>query len=233
MRTIGIRVLAAGFLAFAAVAAATAAQEPAAGLLTRTQVRELAAKASTPAEHSQLRDHFATLAAGYDADAKRFAAKAPLAGNPNRRSGVDYQMHWTRLGQTAAEMAKSARELATFHGTLATGAPATRPADSAHVEHLEGGAGAPTVMTDAQLQRLIASARTPGEHGKLVEYFNSLVTKYSEDAAAHTAMAAGYRGNPRGQMTSAIDHCERLAQQAKTAAAEAKALAGEHQALAK
>ena len=233
MRAILTRVMATGLLAFAAVAAAGAAQQPAPGVLTRTQVRDLAAKASTPAEHSQLRDHFATLAARYEADAKRFATKAPLAGNPNRRSGVDYQIHWTRLGQTAAEMAKSARELAAFHGTLATGAPATRPADSAHVEHLEGGAGASTVMTDVQLQKLVASARTPGEHGKLVEYFNSLVTNYSEDAAAHTAMAAGYRGNTRGQMTSAIDHCERLAQQAKSAAAEAKALAGEHQALAK
>ena len=234
MTTIRIRVLAAGVLTFATIAAAgAAAQEAVPGLLTASQVRELATKTSSPAEHAQLRDHFAKLAGRYEADAKRFAATAPLAGNPNRRSGVDYQMHWRRLAETAAEMAKSARELATFHGTLASGAPATRPADSTHVEHLEGGAGAPTMMSDAQLQKLVASARTATEHGKLVEYFNSVVTKYSEDAAAHTAMAAGYRGNPRGQMTSAIDHCARLAQQAKTAAAEAKALAGEHQALAK
>jgi len=232
MTMIRTRVLATAVLVVG-MAVAGGAQQPAAGLLTQTQVRDLAAKAATPAEHAQLRDHFAALATRYEADAKRFATKPPLFGNPNRRSGVDYQAHWTRLGQTAAEMAKTARDLATFHGTLATGAPATRPADSAHVEHLEGGAGAPKVMTDAQLQQLVASARTPGEHGTLVEYFNSLVTKYSQDAAAHTAMAAGYRGNPRGRMTSAIDHCERLAQQAKTAAAEAKALAGEHQALAK
>jgi hypothetical protein len=232
MRTIRIRVLATGMLVFAAVAAAGAAQEAAPGLLTASQVRGLAAKASTPAEHSQLRDHFTVLAGRYEADAKRFAGKAPLAGNPNRRSGVDYQMHWTRLGQTAAEMAKSARELAAFHGQLAGGTSATRPADSAHVEHLEGGAGAPTMMSDAQLRQLVASARTPSEHGTLAEYFNSLVTKYSQDADSHAAMAAAYRSNPRGAV-SAADHCDRLVKQGRAAATDARALAGEHQATAK
>lgn len=232
MGTIRIRILAAGVLAVAALAAPGAAQEAAPGLLTAAQVRDLATKASTPAEHAQLRDHFATLAARYEADAKRFSATAPLAGNPNRRSGVDYQMHWTRLAETAAEMAKSARELATFHGTLATGAPATRPADSEHQGHLEGGAGAPTVLSDAQLQKLVASARTPSEHGQLVEYFNSLVTKYSRDADSHAAMAAAYRGNPRG-LVSAAAHCDRLVKQGRTAATEARALAAGHQAMAK
>ena len=232
MTTIRIGVLAAGVLTFAAIAAVGAAQEAPHGLLTASQVRELATKASSPAEHSQLRDHFATLTGRYEADAKRFTATAPPAGNPNRRSGVDYQMHWRRLGQTAADMARSARELAAFHGTLATGAPATRPADSAHVEHLEGGAGAPTVMSDAQLRQLVASARTPAEHGTLVEYFNSLVSKYSQDADSHAAMAAAYRGHPRG-MISAADHCDRLVRQGQAAAADAKALAAEHQTMAK
>ena len=105
MTTIRIRVLAAGVLTFAAVAVAGAAQQAAPGVLTATQVRELATKASSPAEHSQMRDHFTALAARYEADAKRFAGTVPLAGNPNRRSGVDYQMHWRRLAETAAEMA--------------------------------------------------------------------------------------------------------------------------------
>ena len=233
MKAIHIRVLAAGVLAFSAIAAAQAAQDAKPGLLTTAQVRELATKASGPSEHAQLRDHFAALAERYEADAKRFSAKAPLAGNPNRRSGVDYQMHWTRLGQTAAEMAKSARELAAFHGKLATGSSATRPADSAHIEHLEHGAGAPAVMSDAQLRQLIASARTPTEHGKLAEYFTSLVTTYTQDADSHAAMAAAYRGNPRGGMVSAADHCDRLVKQGRAAATEAKALAADHQATAR
>ena len=127
-------------------------------------------------------------------------------------------------------MAKTARELATFHDKLAAGAPATRPADPSHLEH---GTGAPTVMSDAQLQQLITNARTPADHGKLVEYFTSLATKYSQDADSHAAMAVGYRGNQRSGMISAVAHCDRLVQQARNAAAEAKALAAEHQALAK
>lgn len=223
------RILAASIAAVVAVAMVAAAQQTPSGLLTAAQVRELAAKASTPAEHAQLRNHFTALAEQYEADAKRHATMAKLPGNPNRRSGGDYATHWTRLSESVGAMAKSARELATFHGQLATGQPATRPADPAHLEH---GAGAPTVMSDAQLQQLVTSARTPADHGKLVEYFTSLVTKYSQDADSHAAMAAGYRGNPRG-MTSAVAHCDRLVQQARAAATEAKALAAEHQAMAK
>ena len=231
MTTIHLRSAAAGILALAAVAAAGAAQQPGTpDLLTAAQVRELAAKASMPAEHAQLRNHFTALAERYEADAKRHAAMAKLPGNPNRPSGSGYAMHWTRLRESVGAMAKSARELATFHGKLAAGAPATRPADPSHLEH---GTGAPTVMSDAQLQQLVTNARTPADHGRLVEYFTSLVTAYSQDADSHAAMATGYRGNPRSAMISAVDHCDRLALQAKNAATEAKALAAEHQALAK
>lgn len=226
-----IRILAAGVLAFASVAAVGAAQQTSsADLLTATQVRELATKAAAPAEHLQLRNHFTALAEQYDAEAKRHAAMAKLPGNPNRQAGSGYAQHWTRLSQAVAEMAKTARELAAFHGKLAAGTPATRPADPSHLEH---GTGAPTVMSDAQLRQLITNARTPGDHGKLVEYFTSLVTKYSQDADSHAAMAVGYRGNTRSGMISAVAHCDRLVQQARNAAAEAKALAAEHQALAK
>lgn len=224
------RKLATSFLVGIALTGMAAAQQPSSqGLLTGAQVRDLAAKASTAAEHAQLRNHFTVLAERYEAEAKRHGTMAKLPGNPNRRSGGDYATHWRRLSESVGAMAKSARELADFHGKLATGQPATRPADPAHLEH---GTGAPTVLSDAQLQQLVTGARTPGDHGKLVEYFNSLAAKYSQDADAHATMAGGYRGHPRG-MTSAVDHCERIVKQARTAAAEAKALAAEHQAMAK
>ena len=179
MRAIRIFLCAAAALMFAGIAAVGAAQQaPAGGALTAAQLRELAAKATTPADHAQLRDHFAIIAQQYEADAKRFSAKASFGGgNPNRRAG-DYQAHWTRLRQTAAAMAKSARELVTFHEQLATGAPATRPAESAHVEHLEQGAGAPAVMSDAQFQQLLATAQTAADHTKLKEYFTSIAARY-------------------------------------------------------
>ena len=227
MRTMHIRTLAVAGLVFAAVATA-AAQKSESGLLTAPQVRELAAKAQTPAEHAQLRDHFAALAERYQADADRFSAKASLPGPP--RSSGGFRTHWIKLGETAAAMAKTARELTAFHGQLATGVPATRPADSAHVGHLEQGAGAPAVLSDAQLQKLIADARTPADHGKIDEYFNSVAAKYTADAESHVAMAAAYRGTKSAQ---AAAHCDRLAEQARTAAAEAKALASEHTSAAK
>ena len=46
-------------------------------------------------------------------------------------------------------------------------------------------------------------------------------------------MAAGYHGNPRPNISANAAHCDRLVQQARTAANEAKALAAEHQAMAK
>ena len=108
------------------LAAAEAAQQAGTpDLLTATEVRESAAKASMPAERAQLRNHFTVLAERYEADAKRHAAMAKLPDNPNRPSGSGYAMHWTRLSESVAAMAKDARELATFHGQLATGAPAT------------------------------------------------------------------------------------------------------------
>ena len=198
--------------------------------LSKSQVRDLAANASTPAQHVQLRDHFASLADRYEAEAKRHATMAAVnAGNPNRRIGAGSD-HWRRLSESVAAMAKDARELAAFHEQLASGEPAIRPTDSSHLEH---GTGAPTKMSDADLQRLVASAQTPSDHGKLQEYFLSLVAEYTRDADDHAAMAVGYRGNQRSGMVSAVDHCDRLARQARNASAEAKALASEHAALAK
>ena len=51
-------------------------------------------------------------------------------------------------------------------------------------------------MSDAKLQ-IIAQARTPAEHGMLIEYFTTLAARYTVDAGTCAAMAAGYRGNPR------------------------------------
>ena len=232
MRAVIVQALAAGALAAAITAPAAAQPKDSSALLTAAQVRAVATKASTPAEHAQLRDHFLALAEQYDADARRFSTKG-LAGNPNRRSGIDYDAQWKRLGETAADMAKSARELAGFHGQLASGAPATHPGDSAHVAHLERGAGAPTVLSDAALQKLVASARTPSDHAMLAEYFTGVAAKYTQDANRHEAMALGYRGNPRSTFMSQAADCDRLSKKARMAASDAKGLAAAHEAMAK
>ena len=81
-------------------------------------------------------------------------------------------------------------------------------------------------MSDAKLQ-IIAQARTPAEHAMLIEYFTTLAARYTVDAGTCAAMAAGYRGNPRPGISSAAVQTDRLASQAREAAAAA--IADRHQ----
>ena len=94
----------------------------------------------------------------------------------------------------------------------------------------EKGAGALAVPSEKQLLELAAKARTPTEHGELVEYYGSLVKQYSTEATEHSAMAAAYRGTKSG--TSMASHCDRLVQIARQEVKEAAALAAEHKRLA-
>lgn len=210
-------------LALGAVAAIAAQPAGSSDLLTATQVRQLIGSAQ-PADHARLRAHFETLSAKYTADAARHTAMARSAGgNPNRRSGGDPAGHHNRLAALAKDSATITKELATHHGQLAAGAASTAPRDSARFEK---GAGAPAVPTEKQLLDLAAKARTPAEHGELVEYYESLVKQYAADAADHSAMAAAYRGTKSG--TSMASHCDRLVQIARQEVKEATALAAEH-----
>jgi hypothetical protein len=207
---------------------ATAAQRPASSdVLTASQVRQLIAGAQ-PADHARLRAHFEALSAQYTADAARHTALASAAGgNPNRTSSGAASAHHTELARLAKESAGITRELAAHHGQLAAGAASTAPRDSVGFEK---GAGAPAIPSDTQLLELAAKARTPSEHGELVEYYESLVKQYSTAATEHAVMAAAYRGTKSG--TSMASHCDRLVQIARQEVKEATALAAEHKRLA-
>ena len=207
---------------------AVADQRPASSdLLTASQVRQLIASAQ-PADHARLRAHFEVLSDQYAADADRHTALAGAAGgNPNRTSGAAARAHHTELARLAKESAGITQELATHHGQLAAGAPSTAPRDSVGFEK---GVGAPAVPSERQLLELAAKARTPAEHGELVEYYNSLVKQYSTAATEHSAMAAVYLGTKSG--TSMAPHCDRLARIARQEVKEATALAAEHKRLA-
>ena len=152
---------------------------------------------------------------------------AQAAGNPNRRAGGDPAGHHNKLATLAKESAGITRELASHHGTLATGAASTAPSGGARFEQ---GAGAPSVPSEKQLLELAAKAQTPAEHGELAEYYQTLVKQYSTDATDHSAMAAAYRGTKSG--TSMASHCDRLVQIARQEVKEATALAGDHKQLA-
>jgi hypothetical protein len=225
-----MKTLATSFVAVLACGAlaASAAQRPASpDLLTAGQVRQLIASAQ-PADHARLRAHFEALSATYSADAARHKTLAGAAGgNPNRRSGGDAAGHHNRLAALAKDSADITRELAVHHGQLAAGVASTAPRDRAGFEK---GAGAPRIPSERQLLDLAAKARTPTEHGELVEYYEVLVKQYSTDATDHSTMAAAYRGTKSG--ASMASHCDRLVQIARQEVKEATALAAEHKRLA-
>jgi hypothetical protein len=230
MRPLAVRTLGV-FLVALWVAPSAAQTPPPADLLTSTQVQELVARADTPADHLQLQRHFTNLAGRYDANARRHTAMARrYGGNPNRRANTAGPAHCKRLAQVATQSASVFRELAMHHERLAAGLPSTPPSAGAPFEE---GAGTTDLLSEAQAQELAAGARTPGEHLQLQKHFAALAAQHTVDADSHARMARAYRGNPNRRTRSAgARHCERLARLARESAAAARALAGEHAALA-
>lgn len=88
-------------------------------LLADKEAQELVASAKTPADHTKLGKHFAAKAASYTADAERHSAFA--AGyRGNTRSSLAFAAdHCDRLVKQTREAASAARELASYHQTLA------------------------------------------------------------------------------------------------------------------
>ena len=94
-------------------------------LLNTLEVRTLIASAE-PADHTTLARHFATLADGYDAEARRQDVMATsVAGNPSRNFSTGRSAHGARLARLNTASATTLRELATHHEALA---PAPFPA---------------------------------------------------------------------------------------------------------
>ena len=207
-------------------------------LRTTKQMQEFVSSASTAADHTQLSKHFLEMAAQYRADAETHTAMAlsyrSNPGPPRGGGGDAAGAHCDRLARQAREAATTATELAIFHERLAAEgpesdaqAPTNRPTLS--MPELKY----PDLLTAKQAQELVASAKTPADHVKLGKHFAAEAARYTVDANSHVGMAAGYRGNPRPGLSSAADHCDRLIQQMREAAAAARALATYHEQLAK
>lgn len=84
------------------------------------QLLELAAKASTPAEHGELVEYYESLAKQYSTDAADHSAMA--AAYRGTKSGTSMASHCDRLVQIARQEVKEATALAADHKQLATGA---------------------------------------------------------------------------------------------------------------
>ena len=226
MRTIFTRTVFAG-LALLALTTAARAQDRS-RLLTSIEVKEFVTS-SRPADHARLRDHFAALADKYTSDARRYRNVAvAMTGNPNHPPVVPPGARWSRAADQADESASVARELSAHHGRLADGRSSQAPAGA---DRFEAGKGAPA-PTEAQLNELAASARTPAQHRSLVEYYTTLAEKQTTAADRYTAKAQAYRAQVRKGYVDPAIHFDRLAKQSRESADAARAEAAKHAQLA-
>lgn len=209
-----------------AAAGAAHAQSTSSPLLNSVEVRQLVSRAA-PADHVRLAAHFSALADRYAAEAARHTAMArAFTGNPNKTLAVDMPVHCRRLAKLSTDSANTLRELAAHHRTLAGGAASTAPAAGAK---FEAGAGA-REPREQDFVALAGTASTPGDHRTLEDFYLTLAKRYDADAATHVTMGLVYRGNSR--LAGAAVHCDRLVEEARGLANEARAAAAMHAKLA-
>jgi hypothetical protein len=91
---------------------------------------------------------------------------------------------------------------------------------------------APGILNKLEVQKLVATD-TPEANVALAAHFNALADRYLADAKGHEAMGKAYKANAnRSAVTTAANHCERLAALAKESAAATREMAKYHQDLA-
>jgi hypothetical protein len=95
------------------------------------------------------------------------------------------------------------------------------------------------LLTNDQVKNLTANAKTPADHVKLSKHYLALAAKYDAESAAHAAMATIERTQPTpaetkrpGSPGTAL-HCDRLSDSLRMAASEARAIAADHEQMAK
>ena len=94
-------------------------------------------------------------------------------------------------------------------------------------------------LTNKEVMQLTASAKTPEEHMRLARHFQARADKLEAEAKEHADMARNYRANPTASKTKrpgasdTASHCETLSQDLAKAARDARALAADHEAMAK
>lgn len=197
---------------------------PAPATLASGDIQQLIARGQ-PADHARLSAHFASLANRYEAEARRHAGMQPaFTGNAKlSHLATSQAAHCKQLAATNQESARILRDLAAHHATQATGAASQPPAGSDRFQ------GATRVPSDAELNKLAATASTAADHGTLASYFTALVTQYEREAKESAAYAASWRAQTRVPSAASLAaRWEQLAKQQGAAAAEARAAAAAH-----
>ena len=106
------------------------------------------------------------------------------------------------------------------------GLVATRPVPSA----------AQDVRTNKEMEEFVAKASTAADHAALSRHFSDMAAQYEADADTHTELAAEYRRSPENPNRRSGDpgsHCESIARRAREAATLARALAADHERIAR
>lgn len=96
-------------------------------------------------------------------------------------------------------------------------------------------------ISKTELRTLIVNAKTPADHERIAEYFDTQAVKYDTEAKKHEEEATYYAshvqppiGKNQGFYSREMqDHCPKMAAKLKEAAQEARAMAAGHRELAK
>lgn len=97
----------------------------------------------------------------------------------------------------------------------------------------------PRELSKKELKQLLEKTNTPQDHLRLAGHYEAKARKYEADAAEHADMAKMYRARPtaseskRPMAPDTAAHCDFLADSLGRAAKEARALASEHEKMAK
>ena len=76
---------------------------------------------------------------------------------------------------------------------------------------------------------LVETAKTPGDHLKIAEYYEEQAVMMEKKATLHASMAKAYQG---GKMAGMTTHCDKLAKESDASAEQYKAMAAEHKKMA-
>ena len=88
------------------------------------------------------------------------------------------------------------------------------------------------VLNSLEVKRLVSEG-TPAANATLAKHFAALADKYAAEAAAHTAMASAYSGNPNHSLSGTMGvHCKKLAELATDSAKTAREMVTYHTDLA-
>jgi hypothetical protein len=94
-------------------------------------------------------------------------------------------------------------------------------------------ASAQDKVSKDQLNKLIATARTPAEHQRIADYYQGQARQYQAQVDEHNAMIAAYKANPSSKHQAALlTHCQNLVTDLKDLSTKSQELAHMHQQMA-